>query len=240
MFLASYVPMPVPPSTLTSLATAADDVAGSPSPAITASLEHLDKLIKGALGRSIYGDPYANATTGSGRVGAGGGTGNKGVSHWPWRWSSDDVVAAGTMLVVFFLVFLLALALKLVLGMVLLRISRDRYAAMRAKEAAVAKGQQEREVYDARGSRRIGGYGKVEVGDERRRWIYEDDADGLRKARERERKTFGDGPGGVGKGAEASGGSGGPQAGGGGAGRGEKEIDWNSIVRYEMINKRIW
>jgi ABC-type siderophore export system fused ATPase/permease subunit len=130
-------------------------------------------------------------------------------------WTSDDLIAALTMVVVFLLIFLVLLVVKLVLGMVLLRYSRDRYARMRAHEAAVAAGKAEREVYDASG-KRVGGYGQVEVGDDRRRVIYGDDTDGLRKARDRERKM------------EAK-----------AAGRGE-EKDWSSVQRYEMIAKRIW
>lgn len=251
MFLASYATVPTPPSTLTSLVVDAADSSGQspsppPSPAITATLEHLDQLIRGSLGRSIYGDPFAASSSDTSKRLAGG-TGMAGPSLlYPWRWSADDAVAVATMLVVFTLLFLCFLALKLVLGIILLRVARDRYARVRAREIAVAQGRAEpepRDIYDLKGSRRIGGYGKVEVGDDRRKMIYEDDVEGLRKAREKERKAMGiphteasgEGDGG-GKG--ASGGGGGS---GSGRGRGaDKEIDWNTVMRYEMINKRIW
>ena len=118
------------------------------------------------------------------------------------------------MVVVFLIVFLVLLIVKLVLGMVLLRYSRDRYAKMKAKEHAVATGKAERESYDAKG-KRTGGFGQIEVGEDRRRWIFADDPEGLRKLREREKKAE--------KGQER-----------------EKEKDYSNIMRYEMVAKRIW
>jgi hypothetical protein len=116
------------------------------------------------------------------------------------------------MVVVFLIVFLVLLVVKLLLGMALLRYARDRYAQMKTREAAVAAGAAEREVFDARG-RRVGGYSHVELGDDRRRWIYADDLDGLRKAKDKERRAE--------KGSE-------------------KEKDLSTVTRYEMIAKRIW
>lgn len=238
MFLASYVTMPTPPSTLTSLVVdGAESPSPPPSPAITATLEHLDQLIRGSLGRSIYGDPFdASSSSTSSSKHTSSGTGMAGPSLLrPWSWSGDDAVAVATMLVVFTLLFLVFLAAKLVLGIVLLRVSRDRYARLRARELAVAQGRADPEprgVHDLKGSRRVGGYGKVEVGEERRRLIYEDDVEGLRKAREKERKTMGE---------DGDGAGGGGAGKGGGRGRGvDKEFDFNGVMRYEMINKRIW
>jgi hypothetical protein len=159
----------------------------------------------------VHGDPHigdgstASATT----TGAG--------AWWGLRWSSDDAVAAATMAVVFLLVFLALLIVKLLLGMVLLRYSRDRYARMKTREHAVASGVAERESHDAKGSKRVGGRGQVEMGEERRRWIYADDPEGLGKAREREKRNAGMGRGG---------------------GDGGKDI--GGVMRYEMVAKRIW
>jgi hypothetical protein len=61
----------------------------------------------------------------------------------------------------------------------------------------------------------VGGYGQVEVGEDRRRWIFGEDAEGLRKAREREKKTEGN--------VER-----------------DKEKDFARVMRYEMVARRIW
>ena len=167
MFLATHVPAPFPQSTQTSLSV---ESALPSSPVVTETLSRIDSLIRDALGRAVYGDPYA-------------GTGSKKRS-W-WAWNSDDVVAAVTMIVVFFIFFLVLLILKLLLGMVLLRYSRNRYAAMRRKEQLVAAGKAERESYDALG-KRIGGYGHIEISEDRRRWIHADPTEGLKP---REKKT---------------------------------------------------
>ena len=95
---------------------------------------------------------------------------------------------------------------------------------MKIKEAAIAAGQAEKESYETKG-KRVGGYAQVEVGEERRRWIFADDPKGLGKVRERERGA-----------AEKSGGGGN----GGGGGGGKKEKDLGTVMRYEMIAKRIW
>lgn len=64
-------------------------------------------------------------------------------------------------------------------------------------------------------SKRFGGWGMVETGDERRKWIYEDDAEGLRKTRDRERDSRE------------------KEARGGGKGL-------SGVERYTMVAKRIW
>ncbi|EGD95048.1 hypothetical protein TESG_02543 [Trichophyton tonsurans CBS 112818] len=68
------------------------------------------------------------------------------------------------------------------------------------------------------GGRRGGGWGAVEVGEDKRRWIYVDDPDGLRRLRDREAKSRGDNPGGSGSGAHGL----------------------ENVKRYEMAAKRIW
>lgn len=204
MFLATHLPAPMPPSTQTSLSVESSTAS---SPAVTAALDRLDNIIRNALGRSIYGfeGDFANSTTSH-------------ASRFPFlSWSTDDVIALVTMLLVFFIAFLVLLIVKLLLGMLLLRYSRDRYAKMKFKEHAVATSKAERESYDAKGSKRVGGFGAVEVGDDKRRWVYADDPEGLKKARDRERRAV---------------------EGGGGEGKGEKDL--NGVMRYEMVAKRIW
>ena len=65
--------------------------------------------------------------------------------------------------------------------------------------------------------KRVGGWGAVEVGEDRRRWIYEDDAEGVKKMRDRDKETK-----------EREG-----KSGGGGKGLG-------NVERYTMVAKRIW
>jgi hypothetical protein len=206
MFLATHLPAPIPPSTQTSLSVESVlPSATASSQAVVAALDRLDTVIRSALGRAVYGYPYGGAE--------GATTAGVGVLTFWRRWNSDDAIAAVTMVVVFLLVFLALLVVKLVLGMALLRYSRDRYAGMKAREHAVASGKAEREVFDAKG-KRVGGYGHVELGEERRRWVYGDDVEGLRKAREKERKAE--------------------------KGAGKEEKDLGGVMRYEMIAKRIW
>ncbi len=116
------------------------------------------------------------------------------------------------MVVVFFIMFLILLIAKLLLGMALLRYARNRYTAMKVKEHAEATGKIHSESFEATG-KRTGGFGKVEVGDDRRRWIFQDDAEGLKKLRDKEQAA---------------------------SSKGKKEIDLNTITRYEMVAKRIW
>ncbi|KAK3291118.1 eukaryotic membrane protein family-domain-containing protein [Chaetomium fimeti] len=215
MFLATHLPTPLPPTTQTSLSVEN----ATPSPAMRAALGRIDHLIRNALGRSVFGYPYATGDqpldgNGTGDIPNNNGAPASLLAGWLPPFSSDDAIAALTMVVVFLLLFLVLLVVKLLLGMVLLRYARDRYARMKAKEHAVAAGAAERESFDARG-KRVGGYGQVEVGDDRRRWIFGEDAEGLRKAREKERK------------AEAN-------------VERDKEKDFGRVMRYEMIARRIW
>ncbi|OAA69102.1 Membrane protein,Tapt1/CMV receptor [Cordyceps fumosorosea ARSEF 2679] len=192
MFLATYLPMPLPQSTQTSLA---EESARPSSPAMMAALNRFDTLIRDSLGRATYGQPF-------------------GAAHArPWyAWTSDDLVAALTMVVVFFIAFLVLLIVKLLLGMALLKYARGRYAAMKRKEQLVARGLAERESYDTKG-RRVGGRGDVEVSDDGRRWINADKTEGL--------------PGGKGRRA-------------GEDKKAAADVDYNGVFRYDMVNKRIW
>jgi hypothetical protein len=213
MFLATHLPTPLPPSSQTSLSV--DNA--TPSPAMLAALDRIDHLIRNALGRSVFGYPYAAdlSDNGTGDFSGGGGPASAAFAKlWIFPFTSDDCIAALTMVVVFLLLFLVLLVVKLLLGMVLLRYARDRYARMKVKEHAIAAGQAERESFDAKG-KRTGGYGQVEVGEERRRWIFGEDVEGLRKAREKERKAEGN--------VER-----------------DKEKDFGRVMRYEMVARRIW
>jgi hypothetical protein len=120
-----------------------------------------------------------------------------------------------TMIVFFFITFLVLLILKLLLGMALLKYSRNRYAQMKQMDALVSAGKAERESYDTTG-RRTGGHGKVEVGEERQRWIHADKTEGLKG---------GKGPGGKRSAAEE---------------RNPTDNDYNGVLRYDMVAKRIW
>jgi len=98
--------------------------------------------------------------------------------------------------------FLALLAAKLVLGMVMLRWARKRCEGLRERE----------KMNVAVGTRRLGVNGMVEVDDEKRRIIYEDDEKGLEKMRARENSTKNK----------------------------EKEKDLMGVTRYAMVAKRIW
>lgn len=190
--------MPMPQSTQTSLS---EESATPSSPAVLAALNRFDSLLRDSLGRATYGYPYGSP-----------------LNSRPWyAWTSDDYIAAVTMVVFFFIAFLVLLILKLLLGMILLKYSRERYTEMKSKEALVAAGKAERDVYECVG-RRSGGFGHIEVGEERQRWIHVDQTEGLkggkgpswtRRQRQEEKKATGDG-------------------------------DYNGVSRYEMVTKRIW
>lgn len=204
MFLATHMPPPLPRSTQTSLSV---ESSTPTSPAVTAALDRLDNIIRNALGRSVYGledETVLNATS-------------SGVRKFSWfSWTTDDAIALVTLLVVVLIVWLVLLIVKLFLGMFLLRYSRDRYARMKLKEHAVATGMSEKESFDAKG-KRVGGFGAVELGDERRRWIYADDHEGLKKVRDRDKKM---------EEKREKGGDG--------------DKDLSGVMRYEMVAKRIW
>ncbi|GJN84227.1 hypothetical protein PLIIFM63780_007783 [Purpureocillium lilacinum] len=200
MFLSTHIPMPLPQSTQTSLT---EESATPSSPAMMAALNRFDSLIRDSLGRATYGYPYGSPLN---------------SRSW-YSWTSDDFIAALTMVVVFFIAFLVLLILKLLLGMLLLKYARNRYVKMKHKEQLVARGAAAPESYDALG-RRVGGRGEVEVSDDKQRWIHADKTEGLRG---------GKGPGGK------------RPAGGGADDKGKKqEGEYQGVFRYEMVAKRIW
>jgi hypothetical protein len=185
MFIAMYMPPPLP-ATSTSLSS--DDPESSP--VTTAALAHIDHVFRRALGRSSFGS----------------GTPSQAWYHLS-SWSLDDLIAGSTMLIVFLGVYLIFLAFKLILGMLLLIVARRRY-----------HGMQEREMMSVEtGGKRIGGWGVVDVDEEKRRMIYDDDPEGLKRLRERDEK-----------------------------GRKKEEVERESgtgfghVSRYAMVAKRIW
>ncbi|KAK5007189.1 hypothetical protein LTR28_005582 [Elasticomyces elasticus] len=182
MFLATYMPMPLPSS---SKSLAVDSVSAETSSATTAALAHIDHVFRRALGRSSFGaggDPSPPFST----------------------WSIDDFIAMATMLVFFLALYLILLAMKLVLGMCLLSYARSRYTRMKERE---------KEAVETQG-RRVGGWGVVEVDEDKRRWIYKGDEEGLHGVRERETRT---------------------------KERREKgEVKLDGVGRYMMAAKRIW
>ena len=143
--------------------------------------------------------------------------------------------------VLLLLLFIVLLILKLLLGMGLLAYSRSRYKAMKGTETgppaphqqhhnhhqpptsaqaqappngtAETTGPPRGRDYTVEGSRRFGGWGTVEVNEDKRRWIYADDPEGLKGLRayeEKEKKI------------------------------GAKELNMDHVQRYEMVAKRIW
>ncbi|KAL8765786.1 MAG: hypothetical protein Q9209_007250 [Squamulea sp. 1 TL-2023] len=190
MALATWLPPPIP-STATSLSVES----ATSDPTTTAALHHIDHLVR-SLGRSTFGlasGPPVSV-----------------LQPTTWlhtSWSMDDVVALSTMVAIFILLFLTLLTLKIFLGMILLTWARKRYTGMKERE---------KESVHAEG-RRVGGWGVVEVDEDKRRWIYMDDPEGARKSRERERAAR-----------EKVG-----AANGDGGG-------FERVERYSMVAKRIW
>ncbi|KAI0197846.1 eukaryotic membrane protein family-domain-containing protein [Astrocystis sublimbata] len=198
MFLATHIPSPIPSPMPTSTTDLSAESSSPSSAAMVAAFEQLDTLIRHALGRAVY--PHES------------------VQDRPWwSFSSDDVIALLTMLVFFFLAWIVLLIVKLLLGMLLLRYSHRRYVMMTMKEH---KGEYEN--YAQPGTR-VGAFSSVEIGDERRKVLYEDDKEGLSRMRDRERKGM----------EKMRGGRDGGGGGSGGDGLGK-------VVRYDMVAKRIW
>lgn len=124
--------------------------------------------------------------------------------------------------------FIVLLILKLLLGMVLLAFARSRYKKMKSAEDQPRENrksshshppqpsnetvQPRKDEFAVDGSRRAGGWGMVEVGDEKRLWIYGDDAEGLRRVNEKEERDRNK----------------------------DKELKIDHVQRYEMVAKKIW
>ena len=130
------------------------------------------------------------------------------IAYIPTSLRTSTLVTHMTTLLLFLLFFLILLAIKLVLGMLLLSFARSRYRSMKLRERNA--------IYHVDGGRRVGGWGVVEVDDDKRRWIYEDDVQGQKSWKEREEKDK--------KNKERGGG-----------------VDsFDKVKRYEMVAKRIW
>ena len=178
------------PLPLPSTATSISLESASASPATTAALQHIDDIFRRALGRSTFavGDPT--------------------LAPRSSFWNVNDMIAFIAMVGFFLLLFLALLAFKLLLGMCLLFFARSRYRGMKERENTSVHAE----------GRRVGGWGVVEVDEDKRRWIYQDDPDGARKLREKERDIN----------------------------EKEKRIDkeggesFGGVSRYTMNAKRIW
>ena len=130
------------------------------------------------------------------------------IRQLPGAISSSTAFKSMTTVLVCVLVYLVLLALKLVLGMVLLSFSRSRYRSMKQREKPP--------IPHVEGSRRVGGWGVVEVDEDKKRWIYEDDLAGakaLKDRNEKERATML---------------------------KGNEVKDFERVKRYDMVAKRIW
>ncbi|KAJ6028443.1 hypothetical protein N7540_004019 [Penicillium herquei] len=128
--------------------------------------------------------------------------------------------------------FIVLLILKLLLGMGLLAFARSRYKKMlksteleqrkASRSASHQAPQQEnsseapsicrKDEFNVEGSRRAGAWGMVEISDEKRRWIYGDDPEGLRRVKEKEDKDKNK----------------------------DKDLKIDHVYRYEMVAKKIW
>jgi len=193
MFLATNVSASASPLSSPTTVAVALDIGTTSSPVIA----QIDTIFRTALGRSSFG------------IGASASPGSDSMFSSIFSWTLDDAIALSTMLVFFVALYLILLVFKLVLGMVLLRFARDRCVGMKMRER-----QREKEKNLLAETKRIGGWGHVEVGDERRKVIYEGDDVGLKAMRDREANAKGGG--------------------------GKKVVDLDRVDRYSMIAKRIW
>ena len=79
-----------------------------------------------------------------------------------------------------------------------------------SNDESAANSRQRSSSYAVEGSCRVGGWGVVEVNDDKRRWIYADDLEGLRKLKEKEKE------------------------------KSKEDGGMDHVTRYEMVAKRIW
>ncbi|KAJ9235277.1 hypothetical protein DTO169E5_6243 [Paecilomyces variotii] len=208
MFLAAWLPQlpPSTPSDTTSLSSIHRHYAPSPSPSVTPFT--LKTAIPNTINHitSFFQSVIANATPSPARS-----------------------VPVFTVIIVL-TCYAVLLIFKLALGICLLSLARSRYKAMKVREQdefyrsangnAGQKSSQGNGPSSSRGrefvvegGRRLGGWGVVEVDDDKKRWIYADDPEGLKKVREREERD---------KSGKDTGG------------------DIEGVKRYEMVAKRIW
>lgn len=189
---------PPSPSPSTSLLASPD---ASPSPSTLASILRL------ALGHSSFGSATASPDAAP----------LMSFRYWT-SFTSDDLISLATMAGVFAILFSLLLLFKLLLGMALLEYARRRY-----------KGMKERENMDVdTKGKRVGGWGVVEVSDEKRRWIYKGEEDGW-KARGSETGTNATQDD---EGIETHNNA--------KISKSKAKDDWSNVRRYDMVAKRIW
>ncbi|KAG8532742.1 uncharacterized protein KY384_002619 [Bacidia gigantensis] len=97
------------------------------------------------------------------------------TSPWPY-YLLDSLLPYLVPLTTLLLMFIFLLSIKVMLGMALLSFARSRYRSMKEREGAGTHAE----------GRRVGGWGVVEVDEDKRRWIYADDPEGATRLRERE------------------------------------------------------
>ena len=136
------------------------------------------------------------------------------LNQLPAALLNSQVTSYITTTLVLLLMFLVLLVCKLILGMGLLAFSRARYRSMKEREHTGNPSP----YID--GGRRVGGWGVVEVDDDKRRLIYEDDPAALQALRAKETKDK------VRKEQEKE--------------KGYTADGLEKIKRYEMAAKRIW
>lgn len=196
MFLAAHFPPPLA-SAVTGVVESG--AGATPSAATTKAMEGLDAVIRKALGRATYGEADV-------------------ARNW-CSWDSDGLIAFISMAAFFLVAFLALLAIKLVLGMLLLRWARGRCEEIESREhrnSSINSRNIKDKDLDTKG-KRFGGSGIIELDDEKKEMIYADDQNGLEELRRREAKWN-----------MAA----------------EKErregADFEKVSRYEMSGKRIW
>ena len=196
---------PLSPSPSTSLLVPPD---ASPSPSTLASILRL------ALGHSSFGSATMSPDT------------PPMLSFRYWTsFTFDDFMSLAIMGGVFAILFLLLLLFKLLLGMALLEYARRRYRGMKEREEM---------DMDTRG-KRVGGWGVVEVSDEKRRWIYKGEEEEW-KARGRDPANESFGGNRDNEGSKMGGGTGNGMP----AVKSKGKDDWSNVRRYDMVAKRIW
>jgi hypothetical protein len=120
----------------------------------SAALASIDSILRRALSRSSFG---ANVDPASTLV--------------------DDIIAVSTMIFFLLACFMVFLAVKLLLGVLLLGFARRRYKGIKERER----------MYIHTGARRGGAFGGVTVSDDQKAIIYEGDPEGKKTSVEMER-----------------------------------------------------
>ena len=203
MLLSTHLPPPMPTST-TELSVESSTPS---SPAMTAALERLDTIIRNALGRSVHGDPSGAAPRPASS------------SWWGNFTSDDVIALLTMILFFFLAwIVLLIIKLVLGMALLRYARWRYAAMVMKEQQQTAAASSHRDDVSTnpttatpndnknnnsnnntnggsgvfnnfSQPGKRVGPFGATEVGDDRRRWLYEDDPEGLRRMRERERKT---------------------------------------------------